>query len=60
MTTPLLRTKLYIPPLRPDPSTAPLVLWPRDKGLRTGLVSRPRLIERLNVGLTGSNESFMI
>ena len=41
MTTPLLQTKLYIPPIRPDPSTA----------LRTGLVSRPRLIERLNAGL---------
>jgi LuxR family maltose regulon positive regulatory protein len=38
---PLLRTKLYIPPLRRGPST----------GLRTGLVSRPRLIERLNAGL---------
>ncbi|MBL7066065.1 MAG: hypothetical protein ISS49_17960 [Anaerolineae bacterium] len=33
MTTPLLTTKLYIPPVRP------------------GLVSRPRLIERLNAGL---------
>jgi len=33
MTTPLLRTKLYIPPVRPE------------------LVSRPRLIERLNAGL---------
>ncbi len=33
MTTPLLATKLYIPPLRPE------------------LVSRPRLIERLNEGL---------
>ncbi len=34
MTTPLLATKLYIPPPRPS------------------LVSRPRLIERLNAGLT--------
>ena len=33
MTIPLLRTKLYIPPVRPE------------------LVSRPRLIERLNAGL---------
>ena len=33
MTTPLLTTKLYIPPVRPN------------------LVSRPRLIERLNAGL---------
>jgi LuxR family maltose regulon positive regulatory protein len=33
MTTPLLTTKLYIPPVRPE------------------LVSRPRLIERLNAGL---------
>ena len=41
MVTPLLRTKLYIPPVRPDPST----------GLRTRLVSRPRLSERLNAGL---------
>ncbi len=41
MTTPLLTTKLHIPPVRPDPST----------GLRTRLVSRPRLIERLNAGL---------
>ena len=33
MTTPLLQTKLYIPPVRPN------------------LVSRPRLIKRLNAGL---------
>ena len=33
MDTPLLQTKLYIPPTRPE------------------LVSRPRLIERLNEGL---------
>jgi LuxR family maltose regulon positive regulatory protein len=33
MTMPLLTTKLYIPPLRPE------------------LVSRPRLVERLNAGL---------
>ncbi|HSR30403.1 MAG TPA: NACHT domain-containing protein, partial [Anaerolineae bacterium] len=38
---PLLKTKLYIPPIRPDPST----------GLRARLVSRPRLTERLNAGL---------
>jgi len=41
MSTPLLTTKLYIPPVRPDPST----------GLRARLVSRPRLTERLNAGL---------
>jgi ATP/maltotriose-dependent transcriptional regulator MalT len=33
MTTPILRTKFYVPPVRPE------------------LVSRPRLIERLNAGL---------
>jgi len=38
---PLLATKLYVPPVQPDPST----------GLRARLVSRPRLIERLNTGL---------
>ena len=41
MTIPLLTAKLYIPPVWPDPST----------GLRTRLVPRPRLIERLNAGL---------
>jgi len=41
MAMPLLTTKLYIPRARPDPST----------GLRASLVSRPRLIERLNAGL---------
>ena len=41
MTIPLLTTKFHIPPVRPDPST----------GLRTRLVPRPRLIERLNVDL---------
>ena len=41
MITSLLQTKLYIPPVRPDPSTT----------LRTGLVPRPRLIERLDAGL---------
>jgi len=41
MATPLLRTKLYIPPVWPDPST----------GLGRRLVSRPRLVERLNEGL---------
>jgi len=39
MTTPILTTKLYIPPTRPE------------------LVSRPRLIERLNEGL-GQNQGF--
>jgi LuxR family maltose regulon positive regulatory protein len=34
MNTPLLKTKLYVPPIRPE------------------LVSRPRLIERLNAGMT--------
>ena len=34
MATPLLKTKLYIPPFRPE------------------LVSRPRLIEQLNAGMT--------
>ena len=38
MPTPLLRTKLFMPPIRPDPSI----------GLRARLVPRPRLIERLN------------
>jgi LuxR family maltose regulon positive regulatory protein len=38
---PLLTTKLYVSPVRPDPST----------GLRARLVPRPRLIERLNAGL---------
>jgi LuxR family maltose regulon positive regulatory protein len=41
MEAPLLQTKLYIPSVWPDPSTE----------LRTRLVSRPRLIERLNAGL---------
>ncbi len=41
MTTPLLTTKLYVPPVRPDPST----------GLKPRLVSRSRMIERLNAGL---------
>ena len=41
MTIPILTTKLYIPPPRPDPST----------GLRTSLVPRPRLIEQLNEGV---------
>jgi hypothetical protein len=40
---PLLQTKLYVPPIRPDPSTRP-------EGVRARLVSRPRLIERLNAG----------
>jgi LuxR family maltose regulon positive regulatory protein len=37
----LLKTKLYVPVVRPDPST----------GLRARLVPRPRLIERLTKGL---------
>jgi LuxR family maltose regulon positive regulatory protein len=41
MATPLLTTKLYIPPVRPDPST----------GLRTRMVPRPRLIEQMDLGL---------
>ena len=40
MATPLLTTKLYIPPVRPE------------------LVSRPRLIERLNVGLLRQSGRF--
>jgi LuxR family maltose regulon positive regulatory protein len=40
MTTPLLKTKLYIPPVR------------------SGLVSRPRLIERLNAGLPRQTGGF--
>ena len=40
MTTPLLATKLYIPPPRPE------------------LVSRPRLIERLNAGLPREGGGF--
>jgi LuxR family maltose regulon positive regulatory protein len=39
MATPLLATKLYIPPVRPE------------------LVTRPRLVERLNAGLFGSSAS---
>lgn len=38
---PLLKTKLYIPAIRPDPAT----------GLKARLVPRPRLIERLNEGI---------
>ncbi|MFN2165754.1 MAG: AAA family ATPase, partial [Anaerolineae bacterium] len=37
---PVLRTKLHIPPIRPE------------------LVSRPRLIERLNAGLPGHGDGF--
>jgi LuxR family maltose regulon positive regulatory protein len=43
MDAPLLQTKLYIPATRPDPAA----------GLRTSLVPRPHLIERLNEGLAG-------
>ena len=42
MPTPLLTTKLYIPPLRP------------------GMVSRPRLIERLNAGLLSRRKLTLI
>ena len=49
MATPLLTTKLYIPPVRPDPSTG-LPSTVLGAG-RARLVSRPRLIERLNAGL---------
>jgi len=49
MVTPLLRTKLYIPPIRPDPSTG--LTATSTRGGRTRLVPRPRLIERLNAGL---------
>jgi ATP/maltotriose-dependent transcriptional regulator MalT len=45
----LLQTKLYAPSVRPDPSTTPSTLL--RAGLRTRLVPRPRLIERLNAGL---------
>jgi LuxR family maltose regulon positive regulatory protein len=38
---PILQTKLHIPPIRPAPSSE----------LRARLVSRPRLVERLNAGL---------
>jgi LuxR family maltose regulon positive regulatory protein len=43
MDTPLLQTKLHIPLTRPDPAA----------GLRTSLVPRPHLIDRLNEGLVG-------
>jgi hypothetical protein len=46
---PLLRTKLHIPPVRPDASTTPSTLL--RAGPRTRLVSRPRLLERLTAGL---------
>ncbi len=56
MASSLLTTKLYIPPVRLDPSassgqvpsTGPSISL--RAGLRTRLVSRPRLIERLNAG----------
>jgi len=50
MAMPLLTTKLYIPRARADPST--LRLRSGQAGLRASLVSRPRLIERLNEGMT--------
>jgi LuxR family maltose regulon positive regulatory protein len=40
VSTPFLKTKLYIPPIPSDPST----------GLRARLVSRPHLVERLDEG----------
>jgi LuxR family maltose regulon positive regulatory protein len=43
MDKPLLQTKLFIPLIRPDPTT----------GLRTNLVTRPRLIKQLDEGLPG-------
>ncbi len=43
MDEPLLQTKLYIPTTRSDLATR----------LKTGLVQRPRLVERLNEGLPG-------
>ncbi len=43
MDAPLLQTKLHIPAIRSDPAA----------GLRISLVPRPRLIERLNAGLSG-------
>jgi LuxR family maltose regulon positive regulatory protein len=43
MDTPLLQTKLHIPLTCPDPAA----------GLRTSLVPRPNLIDRLNEGLVG-------
>ena len=39
---PILRTKLYVPPIRPE------------------LVSRPRLIERLNAGLSASRKLTLV
>ena len=39
---PILQTKLYIPPIRPE------------------LVSRPRLIERLNAGLSASSKLTLV
>jgi LuxR family maltose regulon positive regulatory protein len=50
METTLLRTKLYIPEMRADPSTG----LPARSGRalrQTGIVPRPHLIERLNEGL---------
>jgi LuxR family maltose regulon positive regulatory protein len=47
---PLLQTKLYIPSVRPDPPT----------GLRARLVSRPRLIERLNEGLCSGRKLTLV
>ena len=58
MATPLLTTKLYIPPVRSDPSassgqvpSASSGQVPSARVLRTRLAPRLRLIERLNAGL---------
>ncbi|MBL7065986.1 MAG: hypothetical protein ISS49_17555 [Anaerolineae bacterium] len=57
MATPLLTTKLYIAPPRPDPSTGLTATSPATstrggtRGGRASLVQRLRLIERLNAGL---------
>jgi hypothetical protein len=50
METTLLRTKLYIPEIRADPSTG-LPLRSGQVLCQTSIVPRPRLIERLNAGL---------
>jgi len=57
VSSPLLKTKLNIPPVRPDPSASsgqvPSTGLPSTVlgAGRTRLVPRPRLIERLNAGL---------
>jgi len=47
---PSLTTKLYVPRVRADPSTGPSISL-RTR-LRASLVSRPRLVKRLNEGVT--------